>query len=229
MSIRKLIVTSVLLVVFATSANAQFSAIGVRAGLGFATISDDLFMNSTLGYNIGGYANYSFSIGALPEMELQSGLFLARRGAKMVTTDLIKEIEDICQPWYLQIPLKISYTYRLPISDEHFVSVSVGPAANIGLFGKGYKTVISPEYVGIRGEENNSQSEYEMFDKWNRIDVSILIGFGYRFRDYTFDFIIDSGLLVPHSEMDALVSDRNSFTGTQKSFIFSLGYYFSLK
>ena len=60
MSVKRIIITFVGILFFSISANAQFSAVGGRAGLGFAKISDDLFMHSTLGYNVGGYVNYSF-------------------------------------------------------------------------------------------------------------------------------------------------------------------------
>lgn len=230
MSVKRIIITFVGILFFSTSANAQFSAVGGRAGLGFAKISDDLFMHSTLGYNVGGYVNYSFSIGSLPEMELQSGLFLTRKGSKMEKTDKISTDEIIYNPWYLQIPILLVYTYRLPVADEHFVSLSIGPAANIGLFGKAYRTIISPDYVGIWGPDKNSQSEYNIFDNgWKKFDVSLLIGIGYRFRDYTFDIIFDSGFLIPLYESDALVLGRNSFSGTQQTLMFMLGYHFGLK
>lgn len=229
MSIKKIIVTCIGILFFGFSANAQISAVGGRVGLGTASISDDLLTHSTLGYNLGGYVNYAFSIGALPEMELQSGLFLARRGGKMVKEDLISSLEEIYHPWYLQIPLLLVYTYRLPIQDEHFVSFSIGPAANVGMFGKCQRTIISPDYVGIWGPDRNSRTEYDMFGPWEKLDVSLVIGLGYRFRDLTFDIMFDSGFIVPAFEADALYPERNSFSGTQQTVTFMLGYHFGIK
>lgn len=230
MSIKKIIVTCIVILFFGFTANAQFSAVGGRAGLGIARISDDLFMNSKLGYSAGGYVNYAFSIGALPEMEVQAGLFLTRKGAVMMKSDLISTEEKVYEPWYLQVPLLLVYTYRLPVRDEHFVSLSIGPAFNVGLFGKVYRTIITPDYIGVWGPDKNSQTEYEIFENgWNRFDVSLTIGLGYRFRDYTFDVMFDTGFLIPFEESDALYPDRNSFSGIQQTLMFMLGYHFGLK
>lgn len=229
MSVKKIIITSIISLFFGFSANAQFSAVGGRAGIGFAKFGDDLFMHSTTGLNVGGFVKYSFSIGSLPEMELQSGLSLVRKGSKMEKTDLITNIVDVYHPWYLQVPLLLVYTYRLPIADEHFVNFSIGPAANIGLFGTRQRTIISPDYVGVWGPEWNSQTKHKIFDEWEKFDLSLIISLGYRFRDLTFDFVIDKSFFIPMEEKDALFDDRNSFTGTQQAFMFMLGYHFSLK
>ncbi len=231
MSIKKIIIACIGTWLLSFSASAQFSAVGVRAGMGFARMADDLYMKSTLGYSFGGYVNYSISLGNSPLMEfdLQSGLFLVRKGAKMEKNDLISDITDIYHPWYLQIPILVTYKYHLPFKDEHYISISVGPAANIGLFGTYKHTVISPSLIGFFGPEMNSQTEQGAFNKMSRFDVSLIIGIGYQYREYTFDFYIDNGFIVPMKEVDAIYPERNSFSGSLQSFTFTLGYKLPLK
>lgn len=52
----------------------------------------------------------------------------------------------------------------------------------------------------VCGVEWNSQTETKIFDEWEKFDLSLIISIGYRFRDLTFDFVIDKGFFIPMEE-----------------------------
>ena len=134
-------------------AQAQFADYGVRAGLGLATISDDLSTKSPiLGATVGGYINYSFRntqtiLGEF--LYLQSGLNLNRRGSNfhevLENENTLSVRDGYYHAYYLQMPLLVGFHFELPIrSSGHRAGIIVGPAFNVGLFGRYKDRMVSP-------------------------------------------------------------------------------------
>ena len=104
-------------------AQAQFADYGVRAGLGVATISDDLSTKSPiLGAGVGGYINYTFVntqtiFGEF--LYLQSGLNLNRRGSnfhEVLENENTMSVRDgYYHAYYLQLPILVGFHMELPI------------------------------------------------------------------------------------------------------------------
>lgn len=134
-------------------AQAQFADYGVRAGLGVATISDDLSTKSPiLGAGVGGYINYTFvnTQTILGEfLYLQSGLNLNRRGSnfhEVLENENTMSVRDgYYHAYYLQLPLLVGFRLELPIrSSGHVVGIIAGPTVNLGLFGRYKDRMVSP-------------------------------------------------------------------------------------
>ena len=134
-------------------AQAQFADYGVRAGLGVATISDDLSTKSPiLGAGVGGYINYPFVntqtiFGEF--LYLQSGLNLNRRGSnfhEVLENENTMSVRDgYYHAYYLQLPLLVGFRLELPIRQSgHIAGIIVGPAFNVGLFGRYKDRMVSP-------------------------------------------------------------------------------------
>ena len=134
-------------------AQAQFADYGVRAGLGVATISDDLSTKSPiLGAGVGGYINYTFVntqtiFGEF--LYLQSGLNLNRRGSnfhEVLENENTMSVRDgYYHAYYLQLPLLVGFHMELPIrSSGHVVGIIAGPTVNLGLFGRYKDRMVSP-------------------------------------------------------------------------------------
>lgn len=134
-------------------AQAQFADYGVRAGLGVATISDDLSTKSPiLGAGVGGYINYTFVNTQTIFGEfvyLQSGLNLNRRGSnfhEVLENENTMSVRDgYYHAYYLQLPLLVGFRLELPIRQSgHIAGIIVGPAFNVGLFGRYKDRMVSP-------------------------------------------------------------------------------------
>lgn len=134
-------------------AQAQFADYGVRAGLGVATISDDLSTKSPiLGAGVGGYINYTFVNTQTIFGEfvyLQSGLNLNRRGSnfhEVLENENTMSVRDgYYHAYYLQLPLLVGFRLELPIrSSGHVVGIIAGPTVNLGLFGRYKDRMVSP-------------------------------------------------------------------------------------
>lgn len=134
-------------------AQAQFADYGVRAGLGVATISDDLSTKSPiLGAGVGGYINYTFVNTQTIFGEfvyLQSGLNLNRRGSnfhEVLENENTMSVRDgYYHAYYLQLPLLVGFRLELPIRQSgHIAGIIAGPAFNVGLFGRYKDRMVSP-------------------------------------------------------------------------------------
>lgn len=146
-------------------AQAQFADYGVRAGLGVATISDDLSTKSPiLGAGIGGYINYTFANTQTIFGEfvyLQSGLNLNRRGSNfhevLENENTLSVRDGYYHAYYLQLPILVGFHMELPIrSSGHVVGIIAGPTVNLGLFGRYKDRIVSPGNPSPAANYDNS-------------------------------------------------------------------------
>lgn len=229
-----------------TSAKAQFGDYGVKVGVGFATMHDDLSTKSPiLGAAIGGYINYTFvkSESVLEEtFFLQTGLNLTRKGYNFEEvlengTDL-KIRTGYAHAYYLQLPILACVHYELPIRQAgHVVGFYVGPAVSYGLFGRYGDRVIHPGSSDIATnydlDFNGSDEDRKVFNHFNRLDVSAIIGLSYEYKGLTASFYIDHGFLATSEGTDILRIIENGASnnvdvkipnGNNVSYMLSLSY-----
>lgn len=204
-------------------AQAQWSDYGVRVGVGVATIDDDLATKSpVLGALAGGYINLTFkeSQSILGEIfYLQTGLNIVRKGSNFQevhdhnTTLMVRN--GYYHSYYAQIPILASVHMELPIRKAgHTVGLFLGPAVNVGLFGRYSDRKITP---GVSSYEanydydlNGTASDRAVFNHINRLDIGALFGATYEYRDFTLSLYIDRGFMATSEGEDILrVIERN--------------------
>ena len=212
---------------------AQFADYGVRAGLGLATISDDLSTKSPiLGAGIGGYINYTFLNTQTIFGEfvyLQSGLNLNRRGSNfhevLENENTLSVRDGYYHAYYLQLPLLVGFRLELPVRQSgHIAGVIVGPAFNLGLFGRCKDRMVSPgnpssianydnsSFVLPADADENQQlaakaalrQKQAVFNHLKRIDVSVLVGFTYEYGPWSAMLYMDHGFMATSTEPDIL-------------------------
>ncbi len=196
---------------------AQSFTYGVRAGLGLATMKDDLSTKSPLlGVNVGGYVSYHFTEteSMLAELfYLQTGLNLTRRGCDYrnvfeKSTDLSIQT-GYYHAWYLQLPLLVGFRYELPVRQAgHVLGVFAGPAVSYGLFGSYGERMVHP---GSPDRNTNydiavdgTKADQRVFNHLNRFDLSAIVGISYEREKFTFSFHIDYGFLATSESDDIL-------------------------
>lgn len=243
------------------SANAQFVRYGARIGGGVSYVTDDLLTKSPiLGLNLGGYADYMFTDMKNPwadNIYLQVGLNFVRRGTNFEQV-FINEPRSIRQGfyhnWYAQIPVLFGFKYEIPqLPAENFVSFYIGPAFNVGIYGRLWDRMVTP---GMPQPSNNydtfitgDKASRSSFKHMRRLDVGVIMGVGYQWHNFTFDLHLDHGFIALLKKDDVLTSleqdqndgtvvttnedgtttqtvirDRNSYTGTNQAVILSIGY-----
>ena len=230
---------------------AQFADYGVRAGLGLATISDDLSTKSPiLGAGIGGYINYTFLNTQTIFGEfvyLQSGLNLNRRGSnfhEVHERDNTLNVRDgYYHAYYLQLPLLVGFHFELPIRQSgHIAGVIVGPAFNLGLFGRCKDRMVSPgnpsPIINYDYDITGTAEDRAVFNHLKRFDVGIMVGFTYEYGPWSAMLYLDHGFIATSTEPDILRiiqradpnwgGDSNLKTdvpnGNNTAFMLSIGY-----
>jgi hypothetical protein len=198
-------------------AQAQFGDYGVRAGLGFATIDDDLgFKTPVTGVTLGGYINYTFanteSIFA-ETLYLQAGLNLNRRGGEFEDvvengTNMVLR-EGYYHSWYVQLPILAHLHYELPLRKRgHVVGVFIGPQVSFGLFGGYGDRKISPGVSSPSAnydvQFNGSPEDRKLFNHLNRFDVGGILGVSYEYGKFNLSFYLDQGFLATSEGDDIL-------------------------
>ena len=210
------------------SVRAQFGDYGVKVGLGFATIDDDLGTKSPiLGATVGGYINYTFlqSKSVLAEtFFLQTGLSLNRRGSKFEEvrengTDMSIRT-GFAHAYYLQLPILACVHYELPIRQPgHVVGLFVGPAFSYGLFGRYSDRMVHPGYSDVNTnydlDFNGSAEDRKVFNHYERFDSSALIGITYEYKHFTVSFYIDRGFIAVSEGPDILRIIESSQSGNK--------------
>lgn len=199
------------------SAQAQFGDYGVKVGIGTATIQDDLSTKSpVLGLNFGGYIDYTFaqSQSVLAEIfYLQSGLNIIHRGSNF--EEIHEYANDLMirtgyyHAWYAQIPILAGVHMELPIRKAgHVVGFYLGPAINIGLFGRYGDRKVSPYSANYDAnydvDVNGTPADRAVFNHINRFDLGAIIGLSYEYRDFTFSLFLDHGFLATSEGTDVL-------------------------
>lgn len=177
------------------SAQAQFGDYGVKAGIGLATMNDDLSTKSpVIGASIGGYLNYTFvkSASVLEEtFFLQTGLNLTRKGSNfqevLENGASLMFREGYYHAYYLQLPILACVHYELPIrSSGHVVGLFIGPAVSYGLFGRYGDRKITPGVTSPAANYdvnfNGTNEDRQVFNHLNRLDVSAIVGISYEYK-----------------------------------------------
>lgn len=206
-------------------AHAQWGDYGVKAGIGYATITDDLSTESPItGATLGGYINLTFSKSQTVLGEifyLQSGLNLIRRGSNFqVVLDhetTISIREGYYHAYYAQIPFLACVHMELPIRKAgHVVGIYAGPAVSVGLFGACRDRMVSPflpSYnVNYDSHFTGTAADRAVFSKKHlrRFDVSANIGLTYEYKDFSVSLSVDYGFMATSKEEDVLRIIENS-------------------
>ncbi len=201
---------------FSTS-HAQFADYGVKVGLGFATMDDDLSTSAPiLGATVGGYIDYTFlkSESMLQEtFSIQTGLNLNRRGSNFEETlengSNLMHREGYYHAYYLQLPILMCIHYELPIrSSGHVLGIFVGPQVSFGLFGRYGDRKITPSIPSSAANYdvnfNGSEESRQVFNHINRFDVGAIFGISYEHGPFTASLYIDRGFLATSEGDDVL-------------------------
>ncbi len=225
---------------------AQFGDYGVRIGLGYATIDDDMTTKSgILGTSLGGYINYNFDNTILEEvLYLQSGVNFIRRGCNFeevnqTGTNLMIRNGSI-HAWYMQIPILVGVHFELPVREVgHTVGFFLGPTVSVGLFGPYEERKVTP-FVSSPDANydlsiHGSSSDRNAFSHINRIDVSALLGLSYEHGDFTFTAYLDHGFIATSTGVDVIRLMERTITnnedikvkipnGSNMAYMFSVAY-----
>ncbi len=227
-------------------AQAQFGDYGVKAGIGLATMNDDLSTKSpVIGASIGGYLNYTFvkSASVLEEtFFLQTGLNLTRKGSNFQEVRengaSLMFREGYYHAYYLQLPILACVHYELPIrSSGHVVGLFIGPAVSYGLFGRYGDRKITPGVTSPTANYdvnfNGSKEDRQVFNHLNRLDVSAILGISYEYKHLRASFYIDHGFMATSEGDDILRILENGTSnkvnvkipnGNNVSYMLSVGY-----
>ncbi len=228
------------------SAQAQFGDYGVKAGIGLATMNDDLSTKSpVIGASIGGYLNYTFvkSASVLEEtFFLQTGLNLTRKGSNfqevLENGASLMFREGYYHAYYLQLPILACVHYELPIrSSGHVVGLFIGPAVSYGLFGRYGDRKITPGVTSPAANYdvnfNGTNDDRQVFNHLNRLDVSAIVGISYEYKHLRASFYIDHGFMATSEGDDILRILENGTSnkvdvkipnGNNVSYMLSIGY-----
>lgn len=228
------------------SAQAQFGDYGVKAGIGLATMNDDLSTKSpVIGASIGGYLNYTFvkSASVLEEtFFLQTGLNLTRKGSNfqevLENGASLMFREGYYHAYYLQLPILACVHYELPIrSSGHVVGLFIGPAVSYGLFGRYGDRKITPGVTSPAANYdvnfNGTNEDRQVFNHLNRLDVSAIVGISYEYKHLRASFYIDHGFMATSEGDDILRILENGTSnkvdvkipnGNNVSYMLSVGY-----
>lgn len=229
-------------------AKAQFSDFGVRAGLGLASITDDLSTKSPiLGASVGGYINYTFqnteSV-AGQYVYLQSGLYLNRRGSnfhEVLENENTMSVRDgFYHAYYLQLPILVGFRMELPIrSSGHIVGIIAGPAVSYGLFGRCKDRIVSPgnpsPAANYDYDIDGTDKDRAAFTHLRRLDISAVVGLTYEYGPWNAMLYVDHGFRATTTEPDILRIITQNISGSQgisteipkgfnTAFMLSVGY-----
>lgn len=228
--------------------HAQWGDFGVKAGLGYASITDDLSTKSPiLGATVGGYLNFTFakSKTVLGEIfYLQTGLNINRRGSNyQVILDhqtTISIREGYYHAYYAQIPFLACVHMELPIRNSgHSVGVFLGPALSVGIAGRCHDRMVAPflpSYaVNYDNDITGTPSDRAVFNHLTRLDVSAMIGLTYEYKNFVVSLYVDHGFVATSKEDDILRIIENSQgggnsikveipNGNNSAYMLSIGY-----
>lgn len=229
------------------SGHAQFSNFGLQVGGGVSRLADDIVSNGvTMGVNVGAFFTFDFSSSRsvlADRFYLQSGLSFVRRGGHdeavyVISNGVSMTRTGSIQAWYAQIPLLASLRLEMPLRKSgHYVNAFVGPAFSFGLFGK--YSDCSEDTGHASADVNYSHKDNQVFDHIQRLDVNVLAGVGYQYKNYFARFWIDYGFLAIDEGEDLLRNLENQQTGQNKStaipnanivtYFLGVGYLFPIR
>ena len=246
------LLVGVFLVLSFFSGKAQFVRYGGRFGVGASYVGDDLLVRSPImGVNLGGYVDYVFSNWQNPWAEnvyLQTGLNIVRRGTNFRQEFESMKSKGYFHNWYAQIPVLAGFKYEIPqLPAENYISFYVGPAINVGVFGRYWDRHVSPglpqpsiNYDTYRTMDKDARRSFKHI---RRIDVSVIFGVTYQWHNFTFDLFMDHGFVpikrvddvlhpfdVPDEDGNPNMEEKgsNAYTGVNNAIILSVGYQLPL-
>lgn len=211
---KKLLIALTVLVSLSVTSQAQFLNWGVRGGAGIGLHTDDMATCSpVLAANLGAFVSFGFTQSqslAADNFVLQTGLNLIRRGThfeEVLEKGMNMSIrEGSYAAYYAQLPILATIRYELPLRQPgHRVLFSVGPAVSVGLFGDYIDRKISP---GMPQYTWNYKLDKDAFTVLNRVDVNLLVGAGYEWKDLSVMLQFDFGLLAVTKAEDFLKSSE---------------------
>lgn len=211
---KKILVALIVLMSLAVTSQAQFLNWGVRGGAGIGLHSDDMATCSpVLAANVGAFVSFGFTQSqslAADNFVLQTGLNIIRRGThfrEVLEKGMSMSVrEGYYAAYYVQLPILATIRYELPLRDPgHRVLFSVGPAVSYGLFGDYIDRKISP---GMPQYTWNYEIDKDAFTVLNRMDVNVLLGVGYEWKDLSVMLQFDLGLLAVTKTEDFLKSSE---------------------
>lgn len=170
-----------------TVASAQMS-LGIKGGLNMSNFTgknaSDIY-KSKIGFNVGVAADYEF----MPNMAIQSGLFLTTKGANFKKVD--KASIDLM---YLQVPIHLAY--KVDVTPGTRVVLHAGPYVAYGVSGK----------AKYDGKSFDLFKEYEIlgtkYSAMKRFDAGLGIGAGAEFGPLLLDLGWDFGLVKLNDNSD---------------------------
>lgn len=185
---------------------------------------------------------------------LQVGLNFIRRGTnfQQVWVHEPRSIrQGYYHNWYAQIPLLAGFRYEIPsLPAENFINFFVGPTLNVGMFGKLWDRRVTPGTPQLSANYDSyvtgEEDDHKSFKNMRRFDVGVVLGVGYQWHNITIDVFMDHGFIALMKREDVLApfdkptdnngtnnngskassvdTDRNSYTGTNNTFMISIGY-----
>lgn len=231
---KKLFAILILSLSLTSGLKAQWLNYDFHMAFGYSQLTDDLIsQGGIMGYSAGAYATIGFtnSRSVLADIfTLQTGLNLTRKGGRLYheKSGAFTSIRKACYSgWYAQIPVLANFRFELPFS-EQYAQFFVGPAVSIGIFGHYNDRMVSPGYPQISW--NYDIHNDPAFKHMNRIDVELIAGVGYQWRNYVANIYVDYGFLSIGSTPDVLRSMEEDAKrpdnpdGNIVMFMFSLGY-----
>ena len=249
---KKILIALTLLIALTTTAQAQLLYWGVRGGVGPSFHTDDIASEgAVLGANVGGFVTFGFTNGEsffAENFTLQTGLNFIRRGGTFEEVYekglLMSYREGTYNQYYLQLPLLATIRYELPIRQPgHRALISIGPAVSYGLFGTVRDRKISR---GLPQTTWNYDVTNPVFgdDYLKRLDVDLIFGLGYEWKDLIFMVQLDYGFTSLRDEDDVLTHSTTTTEqtgdsqttvidkvpiGSNSSFLFTIGYQFPVR
>lgn len=213
---KRFILTVLFLAALASTSQAQLMNWGLRAGVGPALYVDNMSTSGVVpAANVGAFLSFGFTEGQSFFAEnfwLQTGLNFIHRGTRfqeIYERDMFISIrKGYYSAYYIQLPVLATFRYELPVRNPgHRLLLSIGPGVSYGLFGVYNDRWISPGYPQTALNYNNTT---DAFSDLNRLDVNLLFGLGYEYKDLSFMLQLDYGFMAVNSSNDVLKQSEAS-------------------
>lgn len=250
---KKLLLLLALVAAVQMPVRAQFVHYGAQVSGGCSYVTDDQLTSSPIfAANLGGYVDFMFTEWKNPWSEniyLRAGLNFTRRGTN-ISQDLTlmnSMRRGYLHNYYAQIPVFVGFKYEIPqLPAGNFVNFFIGPAFNVGLFGRRWDRQVTLE---MPQESRNydtfitgTKSDRASFKHIRRLDASVIFGIGYQWHNFTVDIFMEHGFVALMKMADVLApydvvqgkteenmteqekADRNAYLGTNQAFMLSIGY-----
>ncbi|MDR1259701.1 MAG: PorT family protein [Tannerellaceae bacterium] len=206
---KKLFITTAVLLMAVGSAFAQSAQFGVKVGGNLSTVSieNGEGIKSKLGFQAGITLDYGFT----ENVYLLTGLEIAEKGFKISESEDGVEMTLTANPLYLTLPVHIGY--KIDLEGARLVP-QIGPYFSYGLAGK-IKASGSVEGVDVSVDTG---IDYFGDDGAKSLDIGLGVGLGIEFGKLGFNIGYDLGLTSISQDDDGSVKNG--------SFYLTAGYKF---